>query len=497
MRKTKILKAVASAALSCALAASSLLGVFAAEGIRTVDRSSVQWAKSVSYNYPLGTKTVSFSAGLGFPKHYFKLKSESGDVNDANHLAFCIEPEKGVELSSSGDIVSTDATQNDRYMRLSADTRRLLNEVLANGYGNRRVPSGSDSKEAYYYATQLLVYETVSGIRDTNDFSVHTVDGQGNFQPTTYLKGGGNGAPQISTINTAYNNMVDWVKTCLTRPAVTNADDNMTFTEGNANKFAMSYNDVTGKYEYTFVDNRAVLRYDYYTDGSNGEKESELNLKTSDFTVADNDIHFSVSKNAEDKCVIHFTCDKAISKENPVTVKITHPLFRGYKTMVANGQGGLMICRGSSASHWEQCYARGADVLSCNLFLKLYTDTENISLQIIKKSADNALVKDNRNYSLEGARFAVYTDKSCSADSFVCELSSDGLNSDGFAVYNSPQAVPADKTYFVKELEAPKGYEKNEAVFELKDSARKMQVIKKSIVPYARKTPEMTLSALF
>jgi len=58
LRKTKILKAVASAALSCALAASSLLGVFAAEGIRTVDRSSVQWAKSVSYNYPLGTKTV-------------------------------------------------------------------------------------------------------------------------------------------------------------------------------------------------------------------------------------------------------------------------------------------------------------------------------------------------------------------------------------------------------------------------------------------------------
>ena len=47
LRKTKILKAVASAALSCALAASSLLGVFAAEGIRMVDRSSVQWAKSV------------------------------------------------------------------------------------------------------------------------------------------------------------------------------------------------------------------------------------------------------------------------------------------------------------------------------------------------------------------------------------------------------------------------------------------------------------------
>ena len=46
---------------------------------------------------------------------------------------------------------------------------RLLNEVLANGYGNRRIPSSRDSKEAYYYATQLLVYETITGIRDTND----------------------------------------------------------------------------------------------------------------------------------------------------------------------------------------------------------------------------------------------------------------------------------------------------------------------------------------
>ena len=55
-------------------------------------------------------------------------------------------------------------------------------------------------------------------------------------------------------------------------------------------------------------------------------------------------------------------------------------------------------------------------------------------------------------------------------DSLVCELTSDGLNSDGFAVYNAPQPVPASKTYYVKELEAPKGYERSTEIMELTDS---------------------------
>lgn len=473
MGKKRFLKAITSTALACVLTASSLIGVFAAQGTRTVERSTVQWAKSISYDYPLGTQTVKYNAGLGFPKHYFKLDTESGNLVAPNHLAFCIEPEKGVELSSSGDIITKDATKNDRYMRLSANTRRLLNEVLANGYGNRRVPSSRDSKEAYYYATQLLVYETVSGIRDTNDFSVHTVGGQGNFQPSTYLKGGGNGAPQISTINTAYNDIVGWVKLCLSRPAVNNSSDCMTFTEANANKLQMSYNYSIGKYEYTFVDNIGVLRYNYYTDGTNGEKESELNLKTSDITISDKSVSCSVSKNSANKCVLKFTSSKAISKDSPITVKINHPLFRGYKTLVANGQGGLMICRGESSTQWEQCYARGADVPSYDLYLKLYTNTENISLQVIKKSADTCLTEDNQMYSLEGAKFAVYSNSNCSADSYVCELTSSGLNSEGYAVYNSPNAVPAGKTYYVKELEAPKGYERSTEILQLKDSGEK------------------------
>ena len=471
--KSKILKAITSTALACVLTATSLVSVFAAEGTRTIERSTVQWAKTVRYNYPKGTDTVQFTQGLGFTMHYFKLNSESGNLVAPNHLAYCIEPEKGVELSSSGDIITKDATKNDRYMRLDASTRRLLNQVLANGYGNRRLPSSSDSKEAYYYATQLLVYETVSGIRDTNDFSVHTVGGQGNFQPSTYLTGGGSGHPRISTINTAYNNIVEWVKLCLTRPAITNADDNMVFTESNANNLGMKYNADTGKYEFTFTDNRGVLRYDYYTNGSNGEKESELNLKASDISVSNQNVSFSVSKNSAGKCVIKFTSTQPISKTNPVTIKINHPLYRGYKTLVTNGQGGLMICRGDSSTQWEQCYARGADVPSYDLYLKLHTVDENISLQVIKKSADTCLTENNQMYSLEDARFAVYTDRSCSDSSFICELTSDGLNRDGFAVYNVPQLVPASKTYYVKELEAPKGYERSTEILELKDSGEK------------------------
>ncbi len=468
--KLKILKAIASTAIAGVLTASSLTGVFAAEGTRTIDRSTVQWAKKISYNYPLGTEAVEFDEGLPFTMHYFKCNDENGDLMSPNHLAFCIEPEKGVEMYSSGDIISKDATKNDRYMRLSADTRRLLNELLANGYGNRRVPSNSNSNEAYYYATQLLVYEVVSGIRDVNDFSVHTVGGQGNFQPSAYFTGGGSGHPQISDINTAYNQIVEWVRLCLTRPAITNADDNMVFNESNANNLEMKYNDSTGKYEFTFTDNKGVLRYNYYTDGSNGEKESELNLKESDISVSNQKVSFSVSKNSAGKCVIKFTSTQPIPKTNPVTVKINHPLFRGYKTLVANGQGGLMICRGDSSTQWEQCYARGADVPSYDLYLKLHTVDENICLQVIKKSADTCLTENNQMYSLEGARFAVYTDRSCSDSSFVCELTSDGLNSDGFAVYNAPQPVPASKTYYVKELEAPKGYERSTEIMELTDS---------------------------
>ena len=76
-------------------------------------------------------------------------------------------------------------------------------------------------------------------------------------------------------------------------------------------------------------------------------------------------------------------------------------------------------------------------------------------------------------YSLEGAKFAVYSNSSCTDDSFVCELVSAGLTDDGYAVYNSPNAVPADKTYYVKELEAPKGYERSTEILQLKDSGEK------------------------
>ena len=473
MGRSKILKTITTISLVFLLLCSSLIVAFAATGTRTVKRSAVLWAKSVSFNYPQGTATVKFDKDLQFALHYFKRDDESGNLIAANHLAFCIEPEKGIELYSSGDIIARDATKSDRYMRLNANTRRLLNEVLANGYGIRCVPSNSDWKLAYYYATQLLVYEVVCGIRDTNDFSVHSVGGQSNFQPSTYLKGGGNGAPLVSEINTAYNNMVDWVKLCLKRPAVRNSSDCMMFTEGNANKLQMTYNYSTGKYEYTFVDNIGVLRYNYYTNGSNGEKTSELNLKASDFTISDSSVGFSLSKNSENKCVINFSTAKAISKDNPVTIKIRHPLFRGYQTLAANSQGGLMICRGESETHWEQCYARGADVPSYDLYLKLYTNTENISLQVIKKSADTCLTENNSMYSLEGAKFGVYTNQSCSDSSFVCELNSDGLNSDGYAVYNSPQLVSASNTYYVKELEAPKGYERSNEILQFTDSGER------------------------
>ena len=85
--KKRILKALTSTALACVLTASSLVGVFAAQGTRTVERSTVKWAKTVSYNYPKGTQTVQFTQDLGFTMHYFKLNSESGNLVAPDHLA--------------------------------------------------------------------------------------------------------------------------------------------------------------------------------------------------------------------------------------------------------------------------------------------------------------------------------------------------------------------------------------------------------------------------
>lgn len=101
-----------------------------------------------------------------------------------------------------------------------------------------------------------------------------------------------------------------------------------------------------------------------------------------------------------------------------------------------------------------------------------------IKIQLQKTSANPQLTKDNSCYSLAGAEYSIYTDKSCSKSSYFSFIRTDA---NGFGVYgdgldskgNHVGSDVANKTYYAKETKAPKGYKLDTTVYTFKDSGKK------------------------
>ena len=101
-----------------------------------------------------------------------------------------------------------------------------------------------------------------------------------------------------------------------------------------------------------------------------------------------------------------------------------------------------------------------------------------IKIQLQKTSANPELTKDNSCYSLSGAEYSIYTDKSCSKSSYFSFIRTDA---NGFGVYgdgldskgNHVGSDVANKTYYAKETKAPKGYKLDTTVYTFKDSGKK------------------------
>lgn len=101
-----------------------------------------------------------------------------------------------------------------------------------------------------------------------------------------------------------------------------------------------------------------------------------------------------------------------------------------------------------------------------------------IKIQLQKTSASPELTKDNSCYSLAGAEYSIYTDKSCSKSSYFSFIRTDA---NGFGVYgdgldskgNHVGSDVANKTYYAKETKAPKGYKLDTTVYTFKDSGKK------------------------
>ena len=102
-----------------------------------------------------------------------------------------------------------------------------------------------------------------------------------------------------------------------------------------------------------------------------------------------------------------------------------------------------------------------------------------IKIQLQKTSANPELTKGNSCYSLAGAEYSIYTNKSCSKDSYFGFIRTDA---NGFGVYGDGldskgkhvgSDVAANKTYYAKETKAPKGYKLDTTVYIFKDSGKK------------------------
>lgn len=107
---------------------------------------------------------------------------------------------------------------------------------------------------------------------------------------------------------------------------------------------------------------------------------------------------------------------------------------------------------------------------------KTFKNDKLIKLQLQKTSANPDITENNSCYSLEGAEYAIYTDKACT--SYFGYIKTDKT---GFGVYgggldskgNHVGSDVANKTYYAKERKAPKGYKLDTTVYTFKDSGKK------------------------
>lgn len=109
---------------------------------------------------------------------------------------------------------------------------------------------------------------------------------------------------------------------------------------------------------------------------------------------------------------------------------------------------------------------------------RTFKNDKLIKIQLQKTSANPELTKGNSCYSLAGAEYSIYTNKSCSKDSYFGFIRTDA---NGFGVYgdgldskgNHVGSDVANKTYYAKETKAPKGYKLDTTVYTFKDSGKK------------------------
>lgn len=397
------------------------------KGTRGADGKGFKFKKTAEYTYTdaNGKKHSQHYEGWeNFKVHFFAASGKTLNFSDYTQRAYCIEPDKASELTSSATVKST--SQSAAWKQLSSAQQNAVNLILSWGFGGFESPS--KNKVHYYYATQLLIFEIVAGKRNASTFEA--VTGKPLLTPANTMTATSSAETTLANVTTAYNNMVSWCKKSVRNPSYTAS------SLSSAKSYQMSYSN--GQYSITLTD-------------SNGTASV---TKASDVIVSNSNVKVSVSGKK-----ITFTCSKNLGTTVNVTMKNSFLKEYGIK----NKNSLYLITSNTYASY--QTFARGSNYAVKDGYVKL-TFPDVVKLQLQKSSSNTELTAGNGCYSLSGAVYGIYTDKACTR-----KIGSITTNASGYGSYS--KYVDSTASYYAKETKAPKGYELDKTVYTFVSSGKK------------------------
>lgn len=399
------------------------------KGNRGADGKGFIYKKTAEYTYTdaNGKKHSQHYEGWeNFKVHFFAPSGKTLNFLDYTQRAYCIEPDKASELTSSATVKST--SQSAAWKQLTTAQQNAVNLILSWGFGGFESPS--KNKVHYYYATQLLIFEIVAGKRNASTFDA--VSGKPLLTPAHTMTETSSAETTVANVTTAYDNMVSWCKRSVRNPSYTAS------SLSSAKSYQMSYNQSNGQYSITLTDKNGTASV----------------TKASDVIVSNSNVKVSVSGKK-----ITFTCSKNLGTTVNVTMKNSFLKEHGIKSKNSL----YLITSNDYASY--QTFAQGSNYTVKDGYVKL-TFPDVVKLQLHKSSSNKELTAGNGCYSLSGAEYGIYTDKACTK-----KIGSITTNASGYGSYS--KYVDASASYYAKETKAPKGYELDETVYTFVNSGKK------------------------
>lgn len=399
------------------------------KGNRGADGKGFIYKKTAEYTYTdaNGKKHSQHYEGWeNFKVHFFAPSGKTLNFLDYTQRAYCIEPDKASELTSSATVKST--SQSAAWKQLTTAQQNAVNLILSWGFGGFESPS--ENKVHYYYATQLLIFEIVAGKRNASTFDA--VSGKPLLTPARTMTETSSAETTVANVTTAYDNMVSWCKRSVRNPSYTAS------SLSSAKSYQMSYNQSNGQYSITLTDKNGTASV----------------TKASDVIVSNSNVKVSVSGKK-----ITFTCSKNLGTTVNVTMKNSFLKEHGIKSKNSL----YLITSNDYASY--QTFAQGSNYTVKDGYVKL-TFPDVVKLQLHKSSSNKELTAGNGCYSLSGAEYGIFTDKACTK-----KIGSITTNANGYGSYS--KYVDASASYYAKETKAPKGYELDETVYTFVNSGKK------------------------